>query len=392
LAKIAHLSSVHPRYDTRIFLKMCRSLLAAGHQVSLVVADGKGDEDKDGIRILDAGKSNGRLGRMLGATRRVSARALSLGADIYHLHDPELLPAGLQLKRHGKCVIYDAHEDLPLQILSKSYLHPVLRRPISAMTAQFERFACSRLDAVVTATPAIRNKFLDQGITAIDINNFPMLGELEAGVSWDSKAREVCYVGGIVAIRGIREVVAAMALCHSNARLNLGGKFAEENVKREVLELSGWAAVNEHGFLSRTEMRSVLGRSMAGIVTFLPEPNHICAQPNKMFEYMSAGLPVIASNFPLWREIIEGNECGLCVDPAKPTAIAEAIDWLVENPARAREMGENGSRAVRERYNWDAEQGKLLALYDELAGRAGGPARRPNRPSHPSINQTIRTS
>jgi glycosyltransferase involved in cell wall biosynthesis len=113
-------------------------------------------------------------------------------------------------------------------------------------------------------------------------------------------------------------------------------------------------------------MKSVLGRSLAGIVTFLPEPNHVTAQPNKMFEYMSAGLPVIASNFPLWREIIETNECGICVDPLDPKAIADAIDWLVENPTPARTMGENGSKAVMERYNWSVEEEKLLALYDKL--------------------------
>jgi glycosyltransferase involved in cell wall biosynthesis len=95
-------------------------------------------------------------------------------------------------------------------------------------------------------------------------------------------------------------------------------------------------------------------------------PNHIDAQPNKMFEYMSAGLPLIASDFPLWREIVEGNDCGVCVDPADPAAIAEAIDRLVENPDLARRMGENGQRAVHERYNWAIEEKKLLALYDTV--------------------------
>ncbi len=366
MTRFVHLTSVHPRYDTRIFLKMCRSLAAAGHQVTLVVADGKGDERKEGVQILDVGKSEGRLRRMFGTTRRVFKRALALNADIYHLHDPELLPIGLRLKRRGKRVIFDAHEDLPAQILSKPYLHPALRHTVSVMAATLERFVCRRLDTVVAATPTIRDKLLDQGVTATDINNFPTLGELEGDISWGEKSREVCYVGGITAIRGIREVVAAMALCRSKARLNLGGKFAEQDVKRDAEKSPGWSAVNELGFLSRSEMKSVLGRSLAGIVTFLPEPNHVTAQPNKMFEYMSAGLPVIASHFPLWREIIETNECGICVDPLDPKAIADAIDWLVENPTPARTMGENGSKAVMERYNWSVEEEKLLALYDKL--------------------------
>ena len=366
MASIVHLTSVHPRYDTRIFLKECRSLAGAGHNVLLIVADGLGEEEKDGVRILDVGRSRSRLDRLLRTSRRVLERAIKIDADIYHLHDPELLPIGLVLKRRGKRVIFDAHEDLPRQILSKPYLSPAIRRPVSAGAAVFERLACRQLDRVVTATPAIRNKFLSVGIAAIDVNNFPLPGELEADVPTCGKAKEICYVGGIAAMRGIREVVAALTLCKSGARLNLAGSFAEKHVKTDVVKSPGWKSVNELGFLSRPEVKAVLGRSIAGIVTFLPAPNHIEAQPNKMFEYMSAGLPVIASHFPLWREIVEGNECGICVDPTVPSSIAAAIDQLVGDPDLARKMGENGRSAVYERYNWGAEKKKLVALYDRL--------------------------
>ncbi|MGB3538564.1 MAG: glycosyltransferase family 4 protein [Mesorhizobium sp.] len=366
MAAIVHLTSVHPRHDTRIVLKMCRSLAAAGHQVTLLVADGKDDEKKDDIHIIDVGKSNGRLRRMLGATRRVLSRALALNADVYHLHDPELLPVGLILKWYGKRVIFDAHEDVPQQILSKFYLPLISRYIISGIMARFEYFSCRRFDCVITATPVIRKKFIEKDIEAVDINNFPMLGELETGICWYKKRRDVCYVGSIVATRGIREIVAAMALCQSGARLNLCGDFAEKSMRIEVGETSGWVAVNELGFLTRARVKEILGSSVAGLVTLHRTPAYVDSLPVKMFEYMSAGLPVIASNFPLWREIIEGNECGICVDPLNPKAIAEAIDWLIENPDRAEEMGENGRRAVRERYNWDIEKGKLLALYDKL--------------------------
>lgn len=366
VTSVAHLTSVHPRYDTRIFLKQCRSLARAGQQVTLVVADGKGDEDKDGVAISDVGASRGRVDRMIGAARRVYSRASQLDADIYHLHDPELLPVALKLKRRGKRVIFDAHEDLPRQILSKPYLHPVVRWPISLTMTGFERFACRRLDRVVGATPAITEKFAAMGVSASNINNYPILGELENEVAQGDKAREVCYVGGIGAIRGIAQVISAMGLSAGGTRLNLAGAFAEGRLKAQLQQEAGWTRVNEFGFLDRNQVREVLGRSVAGLVTFLPEPNHIESQPNKMFEYMSAGLPVIASNFPLWREIIEGNDCGICVDPLDPKAIAGAIDRLVDNPDLARQMGENGRRAVHERYNWGQEEKKLLALYESL--------------------------
>ncbi|CEJ87278.1 Similar to Glycosyl transferases group 1 [Hyphomicrobium sp. GJ21] len=365
--KIAHLTSVHARFDTRIFLKQCRSLAAAGNEVTLVVADGQGESNRDGVQIIDIGKSYGRRDRMLGATRRVLRCAVAIDADIYHFHDPELLPIGLALKRRGKRVIYDAHEDLPGDILSKSYIPAPLRHPIAAVANRVQNFVGRKIDRVVTATPAIRDSFTRVGIPAIDINNFPLQGELEAEIAWSNKQNEACYVGGIAEIRGIREVIAAMAMTKSGTRLNIAGTFQEQELKIEMEAMPGWSRVNALGFLSRDEVRDTLGRSVAGIVTFLPLPNHIDAQPNKMFEYMSAGIPVIASNFPLWREIVEGNECGLCVDPLDPKAIAAAIDQLVENPLRAKRMGENGRRAVVERYNWANEERKLLQIYDEVA-------------------------
>ncbi len=366
MAKIAHLTSVHSRYDIRIFRKQCRTLAQAGHEVFLVVADGQGDELKDGVRIIDAGKLPGRLNRIFKTTRRIHERALALGADVYHLHDPELIPVGLRLKKHGNRVVFDSHEDVPKQLLSKPYLHPVARRLLAAVFAAYEKYACGKLDAILTATPYIRGKFQAINSNVLDINNFPMLGELDAMVPWTSKQDEVCYVGGVTSIRGIAEVIDSLELLKSPARLNLVGRFSESAVEREARTQRGWGRVNEYGQLDREQVRDVLGRSVAGLVTFHPMPNHIDAQPNKMFEYMSSGIPVIASDFPLWREIIEGSNCGLCVDPLRPDAIAEAIDYLITHPDEAAALGRNGQRAVNERYNWDLEGRKLLQFYSNL--------------------------
>ena len=340
-----------------------------GYQVSLVVADGRGEEVKDGVSIIDAGVLRGRLNRIFRTTQNVFKKALALQADVYHLHDPELIPVGLKLKRYGKVVIFDSHEDVPKQLMSKPYLHPLVRRSVSLAFACYERFACRKLDAILTATPFIRDKFLTMHPCVLDINNFPMVGELDAMIPWDRKQSEVCYVGGITSIRGVREVIKALENLQSPARLNLVGRFSESSVEAEVKQYKGWASVNECGQLGRAGVRDVLGHSVAGLVTFLPLPNHVDAQPNKMFEYMSSGIPVIASNFPLWREIIEGSQCGLCVDPLDPQAIAKAIDFLVNNPDKAAQMGRNGKKAVNERYNWDQEGSKLIAFYSSLLSK-----------------------
>lgn len=364
---LAHLSSVHPRNDTRIFIKQCRSLVSHGYEVTLVVADDKGDERKDGVMIVDVGRLSGRFSRMLKTTQRVFNKAVALDADIYHLHDPELIPSGLKLKRLGKKVIFDSHEDVPKQLLGKPYLGPMSSLVLSKVIGYYERFACQQFDGIIAATPFIRDKFLLINPHTVNVNNFPLIGELDAAVPWGKKHDEICYVGGISTIRGVKETVRAFDLLQSSARLNLGGSFSEPALEAEVKTYPGWTRVNALGFLDRTGVRNVLGRSVAGLVTLHPVINYLDALPVKMFEYMAAGIPVIASNFPLWREIVEGNRCGLCVDPLDPKAIAAAIDYLVMNPEIAKGMGENGRTAIREQYNWSAQATRLTEFYGAIS-------------------------
>lgn len=366
--QIAHLTSAHPRDDVRILLKECLSLSRQGHAVTLVVADGLGDASHLGVAIADVGRSSGRLGRMLGATRRVLRRAIELDAEVYHIHDPELLTICLALKRRGKKVIFDAHEDVPKQILGKHYLHHALRKAIAWAFARYERYVCRRLDGVITATPTIREKFLRIHANTLDINNYPVLGELDAIPGGEKSSHEVCYVGSIAVIRGVRELVQALELTQTDIQLNLVGGFSESRTEEEVRGYPGWSKVLAWGVQGREGVRDAMARSVAGLVTLHPTPNYIESLPIKMFEYMSAGIPVIASDFPLWRDIVEGCRCGVCVDPLDPTQIARAMDDLVRDPKKALQMGRNGRQAVTERYNWAVEEKKLQAYYTRLAG------------------------
>jgi len=366
MKKVTHLTSAHPRYDTRIFVKMCSALAKKEcYEVNLVVADGKGDEVKNGVHIFDAGKRSGRIQRIVRTTKDVLQKALALESDIYHLHDPELIPTGLKLKKMGKTVIFDAHEDLPKQILGKSYLHPAVRKILSWVTALYESYACRKFDAIVAATPYIRDKFLNIHSNTVDINNFPVMTEFTENLSWEEKQNCVCYIGSIAKIRGIVEIVKALEHTE-NVRLLLAGTFSEPQTEREVKRYSGWQQVDALGFLGRSEVAEVLHRSKAGLVTLHPAINYKDALPVKMFEYMAAGVPVIASDIPLWKGIIDESGCGICVNPLDPKAIAEAITYMIFNPEEAEQMGKNGQEAVTKKYNWSIEEQKLFRLYEGL--------------------------
>ena len=364
VTRVAHLSTAHGRCELRVHLKECNSLASAGYEVHYVVADGLGDERVDDVQLHDIGAGGGRFQRMLLRPWRMLAAARKLNAGVYHFHDPEILLIALFLLRGGAKVVYDSHEDVPRAILSRDWIPVWIRPAISAVFERFENFVSHRMSGVIGATPHITARFSRLNPVSETINNYPLQSEIEDAVPRVCDARTVCYLGGISRIRGIEEMVCALE--YVDAKLILAGAFEDSATEQATRALPGWSKVDYRGVVSRSAVRRIMAESSAGLISYHPEPNHVDARPNKMFEYMAAGMPVIASNFPRWREIIEGNDFGLCVDPLNPKAIAAAINDLISNPRKARGMGENGRKAVIGRYSWTVEEKKLLRFYADF--------------------------
>lgn len=366
--KIVHLTSVHPRNDVRIYVKEVASL-GKLYSASLVVADGKGDSTLNEIVIYDVGAPKTRLDRVLKTTKQVLKKALQLDADLYHLHDPELLLIASKLLKAGKKVVFDAHEDFPKQLLSKPYLKKWLARLLYVVAAWYEKKVCCKLSGIVTATETIKSKFIKINPRTVAINNYPLLEEFIAtNVSWDQKKNQVCYIGAVSEIRGIFPLLDAMRLLYEekfDCQLVIAGPINGANFKEEVLKKLP-PNVEYLGVVTREEVKVILSRSIAGIVTFLPSPNHIDSQPNKIFEYMSAGLPVIGSDFPLWKRVLIDKNCGFCVNPHSSKDIAAMIKHLLLNRLEAEKVGANGRSCVDAIYNWPKEEQKLLEFYREL--------------------------
>jgi glycosyltransferase involved in cell wall biosynthesis len=365
--RVVHLTSVHPPKDVRIFGKECQSLSKAGYQVTLV-APGNGVEIDGGVRIEGAGSYRGRIRRMSAGAWRVYRLAVAADGDIYHFHDPELYWVGWLLKLRGKRVIYDAHEDASASMLTKQWIPPFVRAVTSRAVMLLEGFTVRVVDRVIAATPKIASRF-PRGKTAL-VQNYPIAGEYgDHEPPYADRPNRIAYVGVISHLRGGLEMVRAVAQLPAElgAVLDLAGVFSPPSFRAELQSLPRRECVVEHGQVPRAEVRRILGRARVGLVLFHPAPNHIDAQPNKLFEYMGAGIPVLASAFPGWVRILERHQCGLAVDPLDTGAIAAALQWLLEHGDEAARMGARGRAAMLELYNWSSEEKALVDLYRELA-------------------------
>lgn len=366
--KVCMLSSVHQAHDTRIVYKEGSSLAQAGYTVSFIVPHQR-EEHIAGVHIIPLGEPRSRMERLIKTTLQAASQARKVDADVYHFHDPELIPVGLWLKWLGKRVIYDVHEDAPRQIMNKAWIPMFARKRVASFVERLENWAASRLNVIITATDFIEDRFRANGAVTATVCNYPKREEFYAvhtDQAQTSEMADICYVGSISNLRGLREMVTAMSMSKRSGKLRLAGEFVSSSEREEAELLPGWERVEYLGQLNRDQLNELIHSCRIGLAVIHPTVNYVDALPIKLFEYMAVGIPVIGSSRLKWRDIVEQEHCGLCVDPYSPEELAAQIDWLIEHPAEAAAMGENGKRAVETIYNWDSQREKLIQVYEDL--------------------------
>jgi glycosyltransferase involved in cell wall biosynthesis len=364
--RVVHLTSVHYAFDTRIFHKECRSLALAGYDVTLIAPHAGGNQSQNGVTLRAIKPPLDRRERMTSTICAVYQAAVQENADIYHFHDPELMPIAALLKARGKRVIYDVHENYSGTMKDKWIPGP-LCGPASVAVGVCEATFARACDRIVAATPAIAKKFPPSRTRLVQ--NYPWLHELTSPnpVPYEQREPIAVYVGWLCDERGVGTMIRAVELAakESPVKLQIAGKVVS-GAKLQFDDGRSRDLVEHLGFLNRPQVAELIAQARVGLITPPPTGNSVTAQPTKLFEYMSGGLPVLASDFPVYRSIVESAGCGLLVNPLDPAAIAAALVWILRHPSEAAEMGRSGQRAVTERYNWEHEAKSLIRTYAEL--------------------------
>jgi len=368
--RICHITSIRSCFDNRIFAKECLALAAAGYDVHVIGPGGPGKKI-GGIELHASPLMEGTFFRRLKQTPLVYyPLAVKVQAHIYHLHDPELLRLGTMLKKAGRIVIYDVRENVSQEIRSDASLPFWYRAPAAYWFELLENRSAKKFDLVIGADQYIRDRFHHVGCVAIDVNDYPSSDELQVlKVDFAKKERAVCYIGDLSEECGLFDMLEAVNKI--NCKLLLVGKFLAASDRDRALKHPGWRLVEEYDGTSREQTNNVLERALAGLVVFHRRSQFMEAEPRQCAEYMLAKIPVIGSSFRMWESLIEGGQCGLCVEPENPDFLADKISYFINNREEAKRMGENGSRTAREKYNWEKEKRKLLSSYRQLLSEYG---------------------
>lgn len=363
MCHICHFTSSHSNSDVRIFEKECLSLIDNGYKVTLVAP---GDTKvHEGVNIVGVKRPNKRFKRLLITPKLVYNAVSEIEADLYHFHDPEMIPYARKLARKGRLVVFDCHENIFDFIKDKAWIPNLIKPLVSTAFNSYIKRAISEFNAVISVDSLMVEKISKYAQHSVLVSNHPRLKKVK---NVNRIPNTIAFAGGInemwcheIVVQAIEEI--------EDAHYVLCGKSSSEYLDR-LASYSGWSKVDYKGVVAHDEAESVLEHASIGIA-LLKFNNNVFekrgTQGNtKIYEEMAAGLPIICSSSDVWKDMIERYECGICVNPESVDEVRDAIVFLMENPLIAQAMGVRARRAVEKEYSWLTQEKNLLSLYDLL--------------------------
>ncbi|MDD2473127.1 MULTISPECIES: glycosyltransferase family 4 protein [unclassified Methanoculleus] len=372
------LTTTHPPHDGRIFEKEAKSL-AKEHDVTIIAPSDAGDVGNEGgVRIVTVRKPSSNLLHPVTLWRTFRA-CLAEDADVVHCHEPDALFVALLLKAlKGRKVVYDVHEHWPSEIPYDLGIRngTLVQRALSAFVSSVEIAMARRTENLFAVSESVAARFKERGLEPIILPNYS-LAAIAIPYNPNRSGRKLMFMAGnINSFHGVGECIRAVSRVrerYPDTSLTLVGNVRED-LKKHTHGSDRNEFILSTGFLPYREMYEKLNEGTVALLVFQPTYYNIfIGLPNKLFDYMLLGLPVIASDLPEIRNVVSKADCGILVDPGNVSDIADAIAYLFDHPEEAQRMGANGRRAVLETYNWSAMEADLLQAYRNLDGASSRP-------------------
>ncbi|EEM03118.1 glycosyl transferase family 1 [Bacillus pseudomycoides] len=365
--KVCIVSPIHDYKDIRVYQKQAKTIENSGYEVSLLARKDY-DEKIGNIQIFAIPKSKNFLSRII-LQPKLLCKILKTRSKIVHLHNPDTILLGFLLKMFNKKVIYDTHEDFSKRILIREWIPYSYRKLIAKVVTGLELMASRCFDGFIVTQEGLLAKYKN----ALLIENAPIhqgelitrAYELSKLISKSNYIR-VVYVGGISEQRGLRQIVQALEEINKtySCRLWLIGPDSKEI--NELQKLNGWKYVDYLGKLPQEKAFSYVIKSDIGLCTILDVVDHAETSPNKIFEYMTLGIPFIASDFPKWEKKIGCSNAGYFVDPQNINKIADLILKIGSDENLKSYLSNNGKKYIYEKFNWERESEKLIEYYKKI--------------------------
>jgi glycosyltransferase involved in cell wall biosynthesis len=377
MIRVCMITTDHSFLDTRIFYKEALSLKNAGYDVWVIGKSGS-EERKNiqEIEIIGLKKGRGLLANPI-LWMVLAKEASKVDAAIYHCHEPESFLVALYLRFFkGKTIIYDIHEFyLDIMRVARKPLKIFLAFMLFLVEPLFCKYAC----AIITADEGISRRYARFNNNVVSIFNFPISGIFDRNDLQSQGERyngrfTVVYVGGMNKDRGILECIKAVhqaSIYHPDIKLQLIGGFKSPEFENACLEYIDRHQLHDKvellGPIPHHNVPKYIAASDIGIALYHPTKRLIkTSYPIKLFEYMICGKPVIVSDLPGMKKVVEEARCGLLVNPMDIESVSRALIYAVEHPEELSAMGRRGKEAVNTRYNWESMEKVLLEVYQKI--------------------------